>query len=278
MKSKQNLLFVITIVPAVAGLGYLGYRSFGARSVDDAAPPIEAVEPLPPMFSREDQGFVECPEDLSEDDEAGSELIQSPQGTYCIADLLPWGVAPGPFQPDSSLDSLQKVCGDVFADFLFYHGEGQCQWGTAMFHGTSREIQIAWNNWTDKKQPAALRFVGSDLHFAQGVKPGMLVKDLAQINGRPLTLAGFGWAESGVHRSFQGGTLQMFDDPNTPYLIHFGLDWELFDSASEDEHASVIVGESDLESTTPALEKFKAQVEYIEYRFPSGLASQPLTP
>lgn len=270
MKSKRILVWVAIFGLAVLGMGLLAYHFLplqapAAAGTDDSS---ASVEMIPEMdFSLEDQGYVDCPEEL--DENPTSEPVQQPQGDYCLADLLPWGHAPRPFHAGSSLETLQASCGAVFADFLFYRGEGQCQWGTAMFHGTSREIQIAWKNWKEKKIPGVLRFVGSDLHFENGLRPGMLLKDVATLNGKAITLSGFGWDGSGFHRSFQGGSLQTFDSPESPYLIHYTLDWDLFDSASEEEHASIIVGQSQLESTIPALEKFKAQVEYVEYRWSS---------
>jgi hypothetical protein len=99
------------------------------------------------------------------------------------------------------------------------------------------------------------------------MRPGIPLKDLAALNGQAITLAAFGWEGSGVHQSFQNGTLQGFDSPDSPYRIQYALDWELFDNASEEELASIIVGESPLESTEPTLEKLKAKVEYVEYSF-----------
>jgi hypothetical protein len=136
-----------------------------------------------------------------------------------------------------------------------------------MFPGTKREIQITWRNWTERSGPRSLRFVGSDLRFENGMRPGLLLKDLAAMNGQTISLAGFGWEGSGRHRSFQLGKFQGFDAAESPYLIQYTLDWGLFDDASEAEHASIIVGEQALESIEPTLEKFRARVEFIEYRY-----------
>jgi hypothetical protein len=244
--------------------GSLAWRFLAKKAPTAALPPV--VEPaLPPILSSDDQGYVDCPEEM--DPNAVEEIAPLPEGAACLADRLPWGQAPEPFRADTSLDDLKARCGEVFADFLFYRGEGRCQWGTAMLHGTDREIQITWHNWREKKIPRSLRFVGPELYFENGMRPGIPLKDLAALNGQAITLAAFGWEGSGVHQSFQNGTLQGFDSPDSPYRIQYALDWELFDNASEEELASIIVGESPLESTEPTLEKLKAKVEYVEYSF-----------
>lgn len=250
-------------------LGSLAFGSWASRFFAKKAPEAvgapAAVEALQPeVISPEDQGYVDCPEET----EPGMEedAVQQPPASYCLSEILPWNTAPAPLSADSTLAALEAQCGAVFADFLFYRGDGQCQWGTAMFHGTEREIQITWRNWKERKEPRSLRFVGSELHFENGMRPGLLLKDLATRNGASISLAGFGWEGSGRHRSFQKGAFQAFDADESHYQIQYALDWELFDEASEAENASIIVGDQLLDSSEPALEKFRAQVEYIEYR------------
>jgi hypothetical protein len=260
---------LIVAVALTLGLGALGGMSwrFLAQKTPEEMPEATPEEPaLPaPVLSAEDQGYVDCPEEM--DATPMVEPVPLVETNSCLQDLLPWGQPPSPFRADITLEALRNICGPVFTDFLFYRGEGRCQWGTAMFQGTDREIEITWHNWNERKIPRSLRFVGPALHFANGMRPGLLLKELAALNGKSIVLGGFGWDESGAHQSFQNGVLQDFDAPESPYFIQYGLDWDMFDDASEAEHASIIVGESQLESTEPALEKFKAQVEYIEYRF-----------
>lgn len=270
MPSKRILVLAAGSL-LVLGLGLVIYRWLpqeapapAAATIDD---PLQGLEtPLPPVFSAEDQGFVDCPEEM--DEEPAQEPLEEIAAPSCMANLLPFGRPPAPIQAASSLAELRIACGAVFADHLFYQGEGRCQWGTAMFYGTDREIQIAWKNWKERKIPAVLRYVGPDLHFENGLRPGMLLKELTQLNGKAFTLSGFGWGESGLHRSFEGGALQAFDGPESPYLIQYALDWNQFDEASDAEHASIIVGDSLLDSATPALEKFQTHVGYIEFHMP----------
>jgi hypothetical protein len=270
VKRNHFLMLAAAAALTLGGVGYFASRmlpyqapaaSDGSESLFPDAMPIDA------RLSPEDQGYVECPEN---EDQLGLSLADHVDVTaeaFCVADLLPWAVAPAPFQADSSLQSLVAQCGAVFADYLFYHGAGQCQWGTVIFPGTDREIQILWHNWREKRKPRLLRFIGPGLYFASGLRPGLALREVMQLNGKPITLTGFGWEGSGFHRSFQGGSFQDFDAPHAPYRIHYTLDWDLLDAATEAEHASVIVGDSPLESTEPALEKLKAQLEYIDFRF-----------
>jgi hypothetical protein len=245
-------------------LGSWASRFFAKKAPPAMGAPAVAEALLPEVISPEDQGYVDCPEETEAD--ISEDAVQQLPASTCLSEILPWNSAPEPIHADSSLSMLEAQCGAVFADFLFYRGDGQCQWGTAMFHGTSREIQITWRNWKEKKGPRSLRFVGSDLHFENGMRPGLLLKDLAVRNGSNVSLAGFGWEDSGRHRSFQNGAFKGFDAADSRYQIQYVLDWELFDEASEAEHASIIIGDEDLDSSEPTLEKFRARVEYIEYR------------
>lgn len=231
-----------------------------------AAPEVPLPTPTP--FDPVAEGHVACPEDY---EERPVEHVAAPSvmTQFCVSDLLPLDKGPAPFQENSSLDTLKIACGDVFEDFLIYVGEGECQWGTAMYPRSAREILITWKNWQAKTGPTRLRFVGQDLHFASGLKPGMLLKDVAALNKKPIRLKGYGWEGSGLHLSFQDGTLSALDAPDSPFLITYALDWDLFDTATESENAAVIVGNEALQSTVPELEKFRAQVEFIEFRFPA---------
>jgi len=263
--SKRILVLAVGSL-LVLGFGLMIYRwqPHQAPAAVTIVDPLQGLEtPLPPVFSAEDQGVVDCPEEM--DEEPWQEPLEELQGASCIADLLPFGRPPAPIQAASSLAELAIACGAVFADRLFYLGEGRCQWGTVMFYGTNREVQIAWKNWQERKIPAVLRFVGRDLHFDNGLRPGLLLKELTQLNGKAFTFSGFGWGESGLHRSFEGGALQAFDGPESPYVIQYALDWNQFDEATDAEHASIIVGDSQLDSALPALEKFQAHVGYIEF-------------
>jgi hypothetical protein len=265
VKRKHVLGIAAGLTLGALALGPWVATFFAKKAPEAVEPPATPEAAQPEVISPEDQGYVDCPEET----EPGmdDDTVQPPLASYCLADVLPWNTAPEPIHADASLASLEAQCGAVFADFLFYRGDGQCQWGTAMFHGTNREIQITWRNWKERRKPRSLRFVGSELHFQNGMRPGLLLKDLAALNGASISLAGFGWEGSGRHRSFQDGALKAFDAAEARYHIQYALDWDLFDEASEAEHASIIVGEQPLYSTEPTLERFRAQVEYIEYRF-----------
>lgn len=272
MKREHRVGIAAGLILGSFVLGPFAYTFFARKAPEPMAPQAIAEAVLPEVVSAEDQGYVDCPEETEPSQD--EETVEPPLASYCVSEVLPWNAAPEPIHADSTLAALEVQCGGVFADFLFYRGDGQCQWGTAMFHGTSREIQITWRNWKERKGPRSLRFVGSELHFQNGMRPGLLLKDLAALNGSSISLAGFGWEGSGKHRSFQNGVFKGFDAADAHYHIQYALDWELFDEASEVENASIIVGEQALDSTEPSLEKFRAQVEYIEYRFTQDDLSQ----
>jgi hypothetical protein len=89
-------------------------------------------------------------------------------------------------------------------------GEGETTPGTVLFPDDStRRAEIVWQDTVGRSRPSRLILRGSRSEWIvpPGISLGTSLKDLERINGRPFTLAGFGWDYAGVITEWGGGPL-----------------------------------------------------------------------
>lgn len=89
-------------------------------------------------------------------------------------------------------------------------GEGETMPGAVLYPGDSlRRLEIVWRDSLQRRRPrrAILRGDQSQWKVGQGISLGTSLKDLERLNGRPFTLAGFGWDYAGVITDWKGGKL-----------------------------------------------------------------------
>jgi hypothetical protein len=89
-------------------------------------------------------------------------------------------------------------------------GEGETTPGTVLFPGDSlRRAEVVWHDTVNRRRPARLILRGnrSEWRVGSGISLGTSLKELERINGRPFTLAGFGWDYAGVITEWGGGAL-----------------------------------------------------------------------
>jgi hypothetical protein len=89
-------------------------------------------------------------------------------------------------------------------------GEGETTPGTVLFPGDSlQRAEIIWQDTIGLSRPSRLVLRGSRSRWTVGpnISLGTSLKDLERINGRPFTLAGFGWDYAGVITEWGGGAL-----------------------------------------------------------------------
>ena len=127
----------------------------------------------------------------------------------------PWQIAPGrsagPITPASSEAGLEKHYGGAAVKTTRIElGEGETTPGTVLFPGDSlRRVEIVWQDTMSRSRPARLILRGSrsEWKVGPGVSLGSSLQELERINGRPFTLAGFGWDYAGVVIGWGGGAL-----------------------------------------------------------------------
>jgi hypothetical protein len=89
-------------------------------------------------------------------------------------------------------------------------GEGETTPGAVLFPDDSlRRAEIIWHDTVSRSRPARLILRGSrsEWKVGQGISLGTSLRELERLNGRPFTLAGFGWDYAGVITEWGGGTL-----------------------------------------------------------------------
>lgn len=125
------------------------------------------------------------------------------------AELPPFACA-GPFVPTASQGSLQKFFGPPQVIYRSEPmGEGTFAMATVLFpRDQARRAVITWMVHEKRRRPATVRVsVGTQWKTPQGIGLGTSLKTVERINGRPFTLAGFGWDYEGTSLDFQGGAL-----------------------------------------------------------------------
>jgi hypothetical protein len=89
-------------------------------------------------------------------------------------------------------------------------GEGETAPGTVLYPGDSlRRAEILWQDTVIRRRPARLVLRGnrSLWQVDRGISLGTSLQELEQLNGRPFTLAGFGWDYGGVVTDSNLGSL-----------------------------------------------------------------------
>jgi hypothetical protein len=144
-------------------------------------------------------------------------------------------------------------------------GEGETAPGTLLFPRDSlRRTEIVWQDTVARRRPARIILRGdrSRWEVGPGISLSTSLSQLEQLNGRPFTLAGFGWDYAGVVTSWNGGALdsslagvKLYLDPgpaqyeSTPY--------------------SQVLGDQDYSSDLPAMHQLSPKVRTIFIDFDS---------
>jgi hypothetical protein len=101
-------------------------------------------------------------------------------------------------------------------------GEGETAPGTVAFPDDStRRVEVLWHDVQNRRYPALAILQGekSLWQLPRGVTLGTTLHELEQTNGRPFTLAGFGWDYAGVVLSWNGGALDSVLGPWTKLYV-----------------------------------------------------------
>jgi hypothetical protein len=148
---------------------------------------------------------------------AGQDSPPGPQGTVTPATSTPspWQIVPGraagPVTAATSEADLVKLYGTVAVKpARIGLGEGETTPGTVLFPGdSSRRAEIVWHDTVSRSRPWRLILRGrrSEWTVGPGISLGTSLTQLERLNGRPFTLAGFGWDYAGVITEWGGGLL-----------------------------------------------------------------------
>jgi hypothetical protein len=138
-------------------------------------------------------------------------------------------------------------------------GEGETAPGTVLFARDSLlRAEIVWHDTVSRSRPARLILRGSRSRWTvgPGISLGTSLQELERINGRPFTLAGFGWDYAGVITEWGGGTLDSALAGVRLYLDPGPAQYESSDY-------SQVLGDRDYSSSLPPMQRLNPRVAQI---------------
>lgn len=166
----------------------------------------------------------------------------------------------GLFARDASHESIAKAFGkgNVTTEEVGI-GEGETAPATVLFpRDTARRLEIFWRDAKRKRGIAEIRIGDGALwRTPQGVAVGMPLADVEFINGKPFTLAGFGWDYGGTTLDWQGGALAT--QPGGCRLML------RFDQTAPTD--ADVDGDRDISSDDAGMRSAKPVVEWLHLRF-----------
>lgn len=124
------------------------------------------------------------------------------------------------FGPETTRESLAAAFGEANVVSADVHvGEGYYEPGAIIFGDTEDRVEVTWKDASNARWPAVVRVggAGSSWETPRGLRVGLDLHSVEEINGRPFQLAGFAWDFSGAVVSWEGGQLEA--SPGAPCRI-----------------------------------------------------------
>ncbi len=144
-------------------------------------------------------------------------------------------------------------------------GEGETAPGTVLFPQDSlRRLEIVWQDTVTRRRPSRMILRGdrSRWQVGPGISLNTSLDELEKANGKPFTLAGFGWDYAGVVTSWNGGAL---DSSLAGVKLYLDPGAAQYESAPY----SQVLGDQDYSSSLPAMQQLSPKVRTIFIDFDS---------
>jgi hypothetical protein len=168
----------------------------------------------------------------------------------------------GPVIQHTHEADLRRVYGDAnVRDERIQIGEGESAPGAVLFPDDSlRRLEIIWGDSSARGEPSRLILRGSKSKWSleAGVSLGSTLAQLEKLNGRPFTLAGFGWDFAGVVLDWNGGSLA---DESRNVKVYLAPDAA---KQSTPEYSQVL-GDKKYSSDLPEMRALEPKVYQIFY-------------
>jgi hypothetical protein len=148
-------------------------------------------------------------------------LVEAPAS---INETMEWVCEPGkrvgPVSWQTTYEDLVYHFGQVnVSDTRIPIGDGQFEKGTQLFAGDpGRQILIQWAIY--KIKPKAILVGGTKWRTRSGFGPGVSLAKLVELNGAPISFAGFEWEHAGFITDWQGGNLSKTDALREELLVY----------------------------------------------------------
>jgi hypothetical protein len=167
---------------------------------------------------------------------------------------------PGPISVQTSEAELRQHYGNTVVDSTRIQlGEGETAPGTVLYARDSlRRAEIVWQDTLSRRRPARIILRGSRSQWqvGRGISLGTSLQDLERLNGKPFTLAGFGWDYAGVITDWNGGALDSA-------LVRIKLYLDPGPAQYESAPYSQVLGDRDYSSALPAMQQLNPRVGQI---------------
>ncbi|MGL5891284.1 MAG: hypothetical protein ACRC3B_15450 [Bacteroidia bacterium] len=161
---------------------------------------------------------------------------------------------------------LRKVFGENNLKYDTAWGPEGTNWlCTYLYQGTPDEVQITWQNETERSGIIMLKIsagIANDQPVSYkgrwkvkaGVLPGITLAQLEQLNAKPFMFSGFGWDYGGGVSGWDGGKLE-----NSGISVQLQESPLIYESMEQNELARVL-GDQQVSSSEPVLDKMNVQV------------------
>ena len=175
------------------------------------------------------------------------------------------------FGPETTLESLAAAFGEANVVSADVHvGEGFYEPGTVIFGDTEDRVDVTWKDPLDPRSPDRVRIQGdgSSWETPPGLRVGLDLHSVEEINGGPFQLTGFGWDYSGTVVSWEGGRLEASPGARCRIIARllpatwFGDDPEVSQARSQ------VLGSSSHSSEHPAMQLLNPTVYELLIVFP----------
>ena len=197
------------------------------------------------------------PDSERQADTARSVAIEKPADTLLLDG--------GPITAQSDEAALRRIFGATnLKHDRIQIGEGETLPGTVLFPAdSSRQLMILWSDTAGRRIPSRLILRGdsSKWFLRPAITLGTTLERLEQLNGRPFTLAGFGWDYSGAVTDWRGGALATSARNANVYLSPPS-------SKFSTPAYSRVLGDKPFASNLPAMRDLRPAVYQIFYNFP----------
>lgn len=188
----------------------------------------------------------------------------APSGAPADSAQSEWRIVPahsaGPLTSETSEADLRQRYGAGSVDSSRIQiGEGETVAGTVLYPGDSlRRAEIVWQDSVARRRPSRLILRGSRSlwQVGPGISLGTSLQELERLNGRPFTLAGFGWDYAGVVTDWKGGALDSA-------LAGVKLYLDPGPAQKESAPYSQVLGDRDYSSALPAMRQLAPRVYQI---------------
>lgn len=162
--------------------------------------------------------------------------------------------------PSHTIDSLKMIFGDSLVKDERICG-AECADSvdvTIIYPNSNNEFIIYWDDSAYHKKIVFIRTYNakSPYHTSRGIKMGTTLKEILDLNGKPISFSGLGWDYGGGIGSFNGGALMGSN-------VRFTLD--ITDNPSGDNS---IYGDVELNTEMPAVKRLVDKIHVSELFLP----------